>query len=66
LEIGSHTFFVGTVVNDEIRSDESELCVIHGFYQAWRIKRGIAQREPSVRADAANKHKGYAAQSAGR
>jgi flavin reductase (DIM6/NTAB) family NADH-FMN oxidoreductase RutF len=66
LRIGSHTFFVGAVVNDEIRSDEAELCVVHGFYQAWRIKRGIAEKEPSVRADAVNKRRGYAAQSAGR
>jgi hypothetical protein len=50
----------------QMAANHTKNSVEHGFYQAWRIKRGIAQREPSVRADAANKHKGYAAQSAGR
>ena len=37
-KLGSHIFFVGRVVRDERFSDGMEWCVVHGNYQAWRLK----------------------------
>lgn len=54
--IGSHTLFVARVVHDERFAEAAELCVIHGFYQAWRLKRGRAELAASVRED--SRHKG--------
>jgi flavin reductase (DIM6/NTAB) family NADH-FMN oxidoreductase RutF len=36
--IGSHTLFIAQIVHDEIISRELGLSVIHGFYQAWRLR----------------------------
>jgi flavin reductase (DIM6/NTAB) family NADH-FMN oxidoreductase RutF len=36
--IGSHTFFVAQIICDETFSKNLGLSVIHGFYQAWRLK----------------------------
>jgi flavin reductase (DIM6/NTAB) family NADH-FMN oxidoreductase RutF len=36
--IGSHTFFLARIVNDETFTNGPGLSVIHGFYQAWRLK----------------------------
>jgi flavin reductase (DIM6/NTAB) family NADH-FMN oxidoreductase RutF len=34
--LGSHTFFVANVLNEEVRVDAPEFCMVHGLYQAWR------------------------------
>jgi hypothetical protein len=40
--LGSHTMLVGRVVHEE-RPDSSEACfLIHGIYQAWRKRNGLA------------------------
>jgi hypothetical protein len=53
--IGSHTFFVAQVVRDEFFSEELELCVVHGFYQAWRLTGRSAELRTSLAADSFSK-----------
>jgi hypothetical protein len=50
--LGSHIFFVGRVVGDERFSDGVEWCVIHGHYQAWRLKSRPGEIESSIAEDA--------------
>lgn len=40
--LGSHTFFIGRVVQDERVSASLEFFYVHGIYQAWRLKNRIA------------------------
>jgi flavin reductase (DIM6/NTAB) family NADH-FMN oxidoreductase RutF len=53
--IGSHTFFVGRVVGDQFLADGLGLCVIHGFYQAWRMRGRVAELRASLADDAFHK-----------
>jgi flavin reductase (DIM6/NTAB) family NADH-FMN oxidoreductase RutF len=53
--IGSHTFFVAQIIHDEIFSKELELCVVHGFYQAWRLKDRDAELQASLAEDSFSK-----------
>jgi flavin reductase (DIM6/NTAB) family NADH-FMN oxidoreductase RutF len=36
--LGSHTFFVARIIHDERFAEGVGLCIVHGFYQAWRLK----------------------------
>jgi flavin reductase (DIM6/NTAB) family NADH-FMN oxidoreductase RutF len=45
--IGSHIFFLARIVRDETLSKNLELCVIHGFYQAWRLNGRSAELRAS-------------------
>jgi flavin reductase (DIM6/NTAB) family NADH-FMN oxidoreductase RutF len=45
--IGSHTFFLARIVRDETFSEGLALCVIHGFYQAWRLNGRSAELQAS-------------------
>jgi flavin reductase (DIM6/NTAB) family NADH-FMN oxidoreductase RutF len=56
--IGSHTFFAAQIIRDEIFSKEPELCVVHGFYQAWRVKDQRAELQTSLATDSFSK-KGF-------
>lgn len=56
--IGSHTFFVAQIVRDETFSTEPGLCVVHGFYQAWRLKGRSADLQVAAAENAFNK-KGF-------
>jgi flavin reductase (DIM6/NTAB) family NADH-FMN oxidoreductase RutF len=53
--IGSHTLFLASVVHEETLSEVPELCVIHGFYQAWRLRKHRAELRASIREDSRNK-----------
>jgi flavin reductase (DIM6/NTAB) family NADH-FMN oxidoreductase RutF len=53
--IGSHTFFVAKIACDVVYSKDPGLCVIHGFYQAWRLKGHSAELKASVVEDSFNK-----------
>jgi hypothetical protein len=53
--IGSHTLFVARMIHDERFADAAELCAIHGFYQAWRLREHGAELEASLREDSFNK-----------
>ena len=46
--LGSHTFFVARVIQDERHSDGAQFFMVHGIYQSWRL---------------ANHHEPYAAAS---
>lgn len=39
--VGSHSLFVARIISDERRTNGSEFSVIHGFYQAWRLRHGL-------------------------
>jgi hypothetical protein len=53
--IGSHTFFVARTLSDQTLSSEPVLCVIHGFYQAWRLKGRGAEIRASLETDCLSK-----------
>jgi flavin reductase (DIM6/NTAB) family NADH-FMN oxidoreductase RutF len=53
--IGSHTFFVARIISDVTFSKRPGLCVIHGFYQAWRLKGYSAELQASLAEDSFNK-----------
>lgn len=54
-KIGSHNCFIARIVGQETLADGPGLCVIHGFYQAWRLWGRRAELEASVAADSFNK-----------
>jgi flavin reductase (DIM6/NTAB) family NADH-FMN oxidoreductase RutF len=58
-KIGSHTLFVARVVSDERVAEGLELCVIHGFYQYYRLKENRAELEASIVRDTSNKRALY-------
>ena len=39
--VGSHSLFVARVLSDERLAGGDEFSVIHGFYQAWRMRQGL-------------------------
>jgi len=45
--IGSHILFLARIVRDETFSENLGLCVIHGFYQAWRLNGRSAELQAS-------------------
>jgi flavin reductase (DIM6/NTAB) family NADH-FMN oxidoreductase RutF len=53
--IGSHTLFVARIICDETHAREPVLCVIHGFYQARRLKGRNAELQASLAEDSFNK-----------
>ena len=57
-KIGSHTFFVAKIICDETFAKSEGLCVIHGFYQAWRLKGRSTELRASLAEDSFNK-RGY-------
>jgi hypothetical protein len=59
-DIGSHTFFLAHIVQDEKCSDGPAFCSIHGFYQDWRMKRcSEEERKAAMAADAYSKRGRY-------
>lgn len=54
--IGSHTFFVARIVSDETYSTVPVLYVVHGFYQAWRLKDRNEELQASVVENSRSKH----------
>jgi flavin reductase (DIM6/NTAB) family NADH-FMN oxidoreductase RutF len=54
-KIGSHIFFVARIVSDEHLATGAGLCIVHGFYQAWRLKGRRADLEDSLAEDMHNK-----------
>jgi flavin reductase (DIM6/NTAB) family NADH-FMN oxidoreductase RutF len=54
-KIGSHIFFVAQVTSDETYSTDPGLCVIHGFYQAWRLRGRTAESQVAAVESSFNK-----------
>lgn len=46
--IGSHRFFVARIVSDETYHRAQQACVVHGFYQYWRLRGQEAELAASV------------------
>jgi flavin reductase (DIM6/NTAB) family NADH-FMN oxidoreductase RutF len=40
-KVGSHSFFVARIISDERFANGGEFSVVHGFYQAWRLRHGL-------------------------
>jgi flavin reductase (DIM6/NTAB) family NADH-FMN oxidoreductase RutF len=53
--LGSHTFFVARIVNEQKSLATAGLCIIHGFYQAWRLRDYPAELRNSLTDDLFNK-----------
>jgi flavin reductase (DIM6/NTAB) family NADH-FMN oxidoreductase RutF len=53
--LGSHTFFVARIVHNEQAAETVGLCIVHGFYQAWRLKEHHAELKASLAEDLINK-----------
>jgi flavin reductase (DIM6/NTAB) family NADH-FMN oxidoreductase RutF len=53
--IGSHSFFVARIVHDTILSTEPSLCVIHGYYQTWRVGGRLPEMRAALLEDRLNK-----------
>jgi flavin reductase (DIM6/NTAB) family NADH-FMN oxidoreductase RutF len=53
--LGSHLFFVARIVSDEVTPEPEGLCIVHGFYQGWRLRGHRAELEASLMADQRNK-----------
>lgn len=53
--LGSHTFFVARIVRDERSSDAVGLNIVHGFYQAWRLRGRREELKTSLADDLFNK-----------
>lgn len=53
--LGSHTFFVARIIHDERFAEDVGLCIVHGFYQAWRLKGHRKELATSLADDLFNK-----------
>ena len=49
--IGSHTLFIARIVSDERIAHGVEMYVVHGFYQAWRVRNRRVELSRSVAED---------------
>lgn len=47
--VGSHSLFVARTISDEGVATGPEFSVVHGFYQAWRIRNGLDSRASIAR-----------------
>jgi hypothetical protein len=55
LAIGSHRFFIARIVSDETYAAVPQACVVHGFYQFWRLKGDHEMLKASLAQDLINK-----------
>ena len=53
--IGSHTLFIARIIADDRLTFGPELCVIHGFYQYWRLRGHSAELKAALAGDSVNK-----------
>jgi len=53
--LGSHMFFLTRIVSDEAVPNSAGLCIIHGFYQRWRLRGRNTEIQASLVADQMNK-----------
>jgi flavin reductase (DIM6/NTAB) family NADH-FMN oxidoreductase RutF len=53
--LGSHTFFIARVVSDESLSKGIELFAVHGFYEAWRLRKSNGKWSSALADDASIK-----------
>ena len=53
--LGSHTFFIARIIHDERFAESVGLCIVHGFYQSWRLKGHREELAASLADDLYNK-----------
>jgi flavin reductase (DIM6/NTAB) family NADH-FMN oxidoreductase RutF len=54
-DMGSHTFFVARLLHEERSAETAGLCIVHGFYQAWRLRGRREELKASLADDLFNK-----------
>lgn len=54
-DLGSHRLFVARVISDETYTPDQQACVVHGFYQHWRLRGQPDKLAASVANDLMNK-----------
>lgn len=54
-KVGSHRFFIARVVSDQRHEAGLQACVVHGFYQHWRLNGHQASLRASLAQDSINK-----------
>ena len=54
-KIGGHRFFIARIISDETYMTGPRACVVHGFYQFWRLRGDRATLRASVVEDSMNK-----------
>jgi flavin reductase (DIM6/NTAB) family NADH-FMN oxidoreductase RutF len=47
-KLGSHTLFFARLIRDERLRNSSQFCMIHGLYQAWRLKNVSGTIQPFI------------------
>jgi hypothetical protein len=55
-KLGSHTLFLTRILSDEWHSNASQVHLVHGFYQHWRLRGDKAKLKSSLVEDSVNKH----------
>jgi hypothetical protein len=55
--LGSHRFFIARIVSDQVRASTPQACVVHGFYQYFRLRGNQEILKDSVAADMVNRGK---------
>jgi len=45
-KLGSHTLFFARLIRDERLSNDSQFCMVHGIYQAWRLRTFQERSQP--------------------
>lgn len=53
--LGSHRLFIARTISDETKSSEVQVCVVHGFYQCWRLRGERELLQASIAEDLRNK-----------
>jgi flavin reductase (DIM6/NTAB) family NADH-FMN oxidoreductase RutF len=53
---GIHTFFIARLLHDEVLREAPTLSVIHGYYQAWRLRRAGESATESIANDRFQKY----------
>jgi hypothetical protein len=54
-DLGSHTFFIARIIHDETPAATMGLHIVHGFYQAWRLRGHTEELNAALANDSFNK-----------
>ncbi|MGC1905433.1 MAG: hypothetical protein WA715_16550 [Candidatus Acidiferrum sp.] len=53
--LGSHVFFIARVISEDVRAEEEQACVVHGFYQFCRVRGERERLKMALAEDALHK-----------
>jgi hypothetical protein len=54
-QAGSHRFFIARTVSDAMRAGDPQACIVHGFYEYWRVRGDKIKLKRALIEDAINK-----------